>query len=217
MSPDAKKEKRGIGFRDLTGKKFGRLLVSGIDQSSQPKRIRYSCICDCGKPVVVQRNNLVSGNTMSCGCLQIERASQKNKKHGESYYGGHLTKEYKIWLGMKARCYNPNNDSYSRYGARGIVVCERWVNSFETFLTDMGRCPSGMSIDRRNTNGNYEPQNCRWATQQEQQNNRLNNRWFTLNRLTKTISQWSRHLNKNPKLVHTRISRGWSVERALTS
>jgi hypothetical protein len=137
-------------------------------------------------------------------------------KHGASRRGA-WTREFRRWIHMRARCYDPKCKRFKDYGGRipPITVCDRWRHSFENFLTDMGLCPSGMTIDRKDNNGNYEPGNCRWATTKEQNNNKRNNNRLTLNGRTQTASQWSEELGGSRELVRMRLRKGWTVIAAL--
>jgi hypothetical protein len=145
--------------------RYNRLLITEII-SGRYKKVK--CICDCGNTGTYYLCNLKSGKTKSCGCLYNET------RVGNYKHGGTGTREYSIWKAMKRRCYNKNVKDYPNYGGRGIIVCDRWLNSFENFISDMGKKPSAeYSIDRIDVNGNYEPSNCRWATPKEQ---RLNQR-----------------------------------------
>lgn len=150
------------------GTKYGRLTIQKIHKS---KHSKAECLCECGNTKTVFLDNLKRGKTNSCGCLYSEtrgRYGYADYKHGES----NKTVEYRTWKSMKSRCYNKNNKDYPNYGGRGIIVCERWLHSYENFLEDIGRKPSKeYSIDRIDVNGNYEPNNCRWATPYEQRIN----------------------------------------------
>lgn len=166
--------------KDLRGQIFGRLTVIeyvGIINGN----LRWKCKCSniiggvekCGNETVVNGRDLLARNTTSCGCYQRECNSINHMTHGKEG-----TIEYMIWSSMLQRCINKNYKQYHRYGGRGITVCDRWLNSFENFYADMGDRPEGMSIDRRDNDGNYEPSNCRWATKTEQSRNRCNNLKF---------------------------------------
>lgn len=166
--------------RNLSGQKFGRLLVSGKTQKSKYNRTQFWCNCDCGTGKWITATSLISGATKSCGCLAREKSSynckyfmpEVNTKHGltkqDSSGKSNPPKVYEIWAGMKRRCSDVNS---SDYFGRGIKVCDRWMR-FDNFLEDMGHPPSGTSLDRINNDGDYEPLNCRWATRSEQQKNK---------------------------------------------
>lgn len=146
---------------------FGRLTVTGRQYAfSKVGQAHWRCKCECGNASVVKGSNLRSGVTKSCGCLKDDLNRTTKTKHGKRD-----TSTYLSWVQMNQRCNNPKSTSYADYGVRGIAICERW-QSFELFLEDMGDRPFGKSLDRKDTNGNYEPSNCKWSTAKEQANNR---------------------------------------------
>ena len=167
--------------------------------------------CDCGNKKVIEVSSVKIGATKSCGCLKKEMLINKNTTHGMT-----KTREYVAWYHMKRRCYNKNYKKYKNWGGRGITVCNRWLK-FENFYKDMGKRPARTSIDRIDNNGNYEPNNCRWATVKEQNNNRRSNRLLTFNRKTQNITQWTNELGINRSTLYSRLRYGWSVEKALTN
>ena len=158
---------------DLTGKKFGRLTVVGYSHKDSHGACYWECVCKCGSPLIVRGQNLRSGHTQSCGCLQKERVAVANMTHGLKG-----TRLYRIWIDMKGRCYNPKATCHKDYGGRGITVCDEWKDNFQAFYD--WAMPNGyrddLSIDRIDVNGNYEPSNCRWATASEQQKNKRKNK-----------------------------------------
>lgn len=171
---------------DLTGMKFGRLTALRQLPSLRPgDGYRWECVCDCGGTSVVRARLLKSASgTKSCGCILKEKnrlrpvRNSTNLTHGESgNKNGRRSPEYVTWLSMRQRCTDENHSGYATHGSRGIRVCDEWMNSYESFLRDMGRKPSrDSSIDRIDPTGNYELSNCRWATNHQQQTNRTNNR-----------------------------------------
>ena len=163
----------------------------------------YWCRCVCGTERRVRGPELSSGRSLSCGCLTRETNASLNLVHG-----GYGTREYRSWLGMKRRCYDRRHANFHIWGGRGICVCERWLHSFGNFLADMGPCPKGMTIDRVDTNGHYEPDNCRWATITEQARNRRTNIHLTLGGTSKTIAAWAEDLKIRPETIYWRHKRG---------
>lgn len=156
---------------DRTGHVYGRLTVIGRDESAGPatngKRTKWLCKCSCGAPKIATGHDLAAGHTRSCGCVRKEELADRARTHGMT-----RTPTYRSWQAAKERCHNPNASNYSAYGGSGIEMCDRWRNSFECFLEDMGERPSGMTLDRLDQCKGYEPGNVQWATTEEQSINR---------------------------------------------
>lgn len=197
----------------LTGKVFGRLTVQRL-LGVKATKIHWECLCSCGVVTEVYGAKLTTGHTQSCGCLQRERTGQSKTTHGLSRK---YKAEYQVWLTMRNRCRLPSVPCYPRYGGRGIKVCERWED-FSNFMSDMGPRPSSKhSIERNENDGHYEPSNCRWATLEEQANNKCTSHFIVIGEVRRTLTQWCSHFGVNPKSVATRISRGWDPIEALTT
>lgn len=205
------------------GDKFGRL--SFLQDTSKEKTRKALWLCECGnkKEIIIQ--NVKRGKTKSCGCLNSEVVIRKNYKHGFSKKGS-VDKFYRAWLHLKERCFREGDSNFHNYGGRGITVCRRWVN-FENFKKDMyssylkhvkkyGR--KNTTIERVDVNGDYEPGNCKWATPEEQANNRRNNHLITFKGETKTLSQFAKEHGLKPGRLRVRLVRDkFSVKKALTT
>jgi hypothetical protein len=194
-------------FIDLTGMRFGRLVALELIGKSKGQTREYAqweCRCDCGKTTIVLGMYLRAGKTKSCGCFQRDRRSESHTTHG-------LTDApvYRVYHHILRRCNKPESSSYPDYGGRGITVCERWTGKggFENFIADMGIPEKGMSIERIDVNGNYEPNNCKWATREEQANNKRTSRKITWDGKTLNVSSWSRLLGKEPGYLSRRLKR----------
>jgi hypothetical protein len=202
---------RGHFAADMTGQRFGRLMVL----QRAPTRIRkarWDCVCDCGVRTTVFGASLRRGLTTSCGCRKAEALErlQFKTRHGATDSPAHRS-----WMSMRQRCLNSKNPAFHNYGGRGITICDRW-SSFENFLADMGQPPDGMEIERNNVNGNYEPGNCRWATPQEQANNKRATVRVTHEGRTQTIKQWACELGIKYHTLYRRIVIAcWPTERAM--
>lgn len=195
-------------FKDLTNLEFGKLRV--IYYVGVVKGLRsWQCQCKCSKISIVSGSYLKSGRTRSCGCgVDEARYSHRMSK----------TKEHRIWMAIKERCYYEKYKQYKDYGGRGIKVCDRWLESFENFYEDMGSRPSdNHSIDRKDNDGNYCKENCEWKTKKEQANNTSSNIIITYNNKTQTLMQWSEELSLSYSALQLRLSRGWSIEKTLST
>lgn len=190
--------------RDLNGERFGRLVVTKRMENNSRGQAYWQCVCDCGKVKCVRGGHLSGGLIKSCGCLNREVLTKMATTHNES----NRTKEWISWNSMKGRCYNPNDKSFRNYGHRGISVCDRWRNSYESFLEDMGRSPNGFTLERIDNGGNYEPTNCIWASRVEQARNTRRNVWIKHNGLKMIQADWARLLGVSTQVLWNYIHRG---------
>ena len=197
-----------LKIKDLTGQKFGKLTVIKCVGKNKQHNLLWLCQCECGNLKVTSSSNLIREHTKSCGCLQHTRTITKEED-----------KLAKVLYGIRERCNNPNHKEYKNYGGRGIKVCEEWdnLNNFREWALNSGY-REGLTIDRINVNGNYEPNNCRWVSMKVQQNNRRNNHYITYRGETHTLMEWSEITGINYDCLKTRINTlKWSIEKALTT
>lgn len=197
---------------ELSGQRFGHLIAIEKKGVNRHRCVLWLCQCDCGQKKIAASHGLVMGDTTSCGCVASAKKRAANVSHGRSN-----TPIYGAWLGMKNRCTIPNDRDFPNYGGRGIGVCERWRHSFENFLADMGERPAGKTLDRIDNNKGYEPNNCRWATRVEQNNNRRSCCLLKHDGRTLTISQWAREIGIPHNTLRSRVRAGWSADKALTT
>ena len=197
---------------ELTGQRFGRLVVESFAYAGAHGRSMWNCKCDCGKSAIVGTGQLKRGRKKSCGCLRRETAKMMMMKHGGTY-----TRLYSIWEAMKARTEYSSSQSYENYGGRGIKVCDEWRHDFQKFH-DWAMAhgyQDDLTIDRIDVNGNYCPENCRWATKKEQGRNKRDIPKITYNGETLTLAEWSEKLDIKKTTLQTRIyNLGWSVKEA---
>lgn|SRR6185503_3088514 len=180
-------------FKDITGQRFGRLLVlSIVAERTKQNRIQWLCSCDCGKEWTVIGHNLTNGRQKSCPCRKNQLAAERHYVHGMVH-----KREYRIWSGIKKRCFNPKEPAYKNYGERGITMCDEWKKDFMAFYRDMGPCPDGFTIDRINNDGNYEPGNCRWTTRVIQNRNRRDVVMLTHDGETMSLRDWADRMHMN--------------------
>lgn len=198
---------------DLIGQRFGRLTVIERAENNKNSQAKWKCVCDCGNEVVVFACNLKSGATKSCGCFNSECITKRNTKHNMA-----CSRLFNVWSMMRKRCIYPKDKRYHDYGGRGITVCDEWQHfeAFYKWATENGYS-DGLTLDRIDNNGNYEPSNCRFATFSQQANNRRSNHLLTFNGKTLTMKQWSDELGITYSTIEHRIKRGWSVEKTLTT
>jgi hypothetical protein len=197
---------------NLRGLVSGRLVAVRLSPIRKSKNYYWHCICRCGRRADVRATLLIRSLTKSCGCLGREVTARRQRKHGLG-----RTPLAAVWRNMIARCHNPKAKAYPTYGARGITVCERWRDSLESFLEDMGPRPDGYDIDRQDNAGNYEPGNCRWVPRKANQRNRRDNVLLTHDGATKTLAEWAEITGIKYGTIWKRLKLGWPVELALAA
>lgn len=222
-------------FQDITGETFGRLTVKHFSGKDKWGKVKWVCECSCGcNEIEVIASKLKSGHTRSCGCLQRDAVRQTGKDNTGRFLldgkklnregivnnvsGESHSVEYITWRGMLERCSDKRSNTYKNYGGRGIKVCERW-HTYRNFLKDMGRRPSNKnSIDRIDVNGDYCPENCRWADDKQQGRNRRNNSIYEHDGRKQCLVEWSEELDIKYQILLDRLGKlGWSVEKAFTT
>lgn len=189
---------------NLMGQKYGKLTVAGSIDG------KWSCLCDCGGVKTVTTKQLRSGQTASCGCALSEMLRLRNSTHGLS-----RDPAYRSWKDMRSRCNTPTDSDYKDYGGRGIKVCDRW-SDFAAFLADMGPRPFGMSVDRKDVNGNYEPSNCRWADAKTQANNKRSNHFIEWGERRQTLAAWCAETGVDQSKARYRLRMKWPVEKVFS-
>lgn len=213
-------------MHDLTGATFGRLRVIGFAErrGENSRHYYWRCACECGGFSVVDGGHLTGGHTQSCGCLHAETTAAINRTHGQASIAIR-TVEYTAWVGILSRCHNPKNKSFKRYGGRGIVVCDRWrlgedgKSGFECFFADMGKKPSKeLTIERKDSNGNYEPGNCKWTTQTEQQRNRRDSLFFDYHGQRTHLKAICEAQKLPYNTVWQRLNKlGWTLDKSISA
>lgn len=204
---ESKLTKRTRYFKDLTGQKFGRLSVIAID-GKRDSNFCWRCMCDCGAVITVRSGSLVYGTTQSCGCLQRDRARASAIERAKTRKRIIPRKEYEAWRSAKDRCINPECAAYPHYGARGITMCPEWMNDPVAFYRDMGPSAPGLSLDRINNDGNYEPSNCRWADKTTQSRNQRGSISITHEGTTLPIKEWAIRAGMEYKTLLRRYREG---------
>lgn len=195
---------QGKMIANIVGKTFYRLKIIDHDHTNARGKAMFLCKCSCGNEKIIESHLLISGKTRSCGCLHRTCNGLSN------------TPTYYSYDCMKKRCYRPKNKAYKDYGAKGITVCQRWLDSFLNFYEDMGERPSGTSLDRIDGTGNYTPENCKWSTQKEQCRHQSHNHYFTYLGKTQSIAAWAEEYDIKYYCLRGRLTNyGWSIEEAL--
>ena len=200
--------------RTLIGQRFRRLIVICETDKGRKRGTNWLCKCDCGRETIATTTDLLSGHKGSCGCYKMDRISEAKRTHGKTN-----SRLYHIWEGIKQRTLNSHSKDYPRYGGRGITVCDEWANNFQAFYDWATKCgyADGLTLDRIQNEGNYEPSNCRWVTQKKQGNNRRTNKFIEYNGERKTMKEWADAIGMSYEVLTYRIKAGWDIEKAFTA
>lgn len=200
---------------DLTGVRYGLWVAVryvGRSNNSDSGKTLWECHCDCGAIRIVPTHHLRGGASKSCGCTKPELTRKRATTHA-----GSRTPEYDVWCHMNARCHNPNDKRFDRYGERGITVCDAWRGSFSAFLNDMGARPTSKhTIERKDNDAGYSPENCCWATRKAQANNRCSSRMIEYGGVSRTLSETADFAGLTIAALHARLRRGWPLDEALS-
>lgn len=203
---------RNRPIKDRTGERFGRLTVVAFHARGETGDHEWVVRCDCGADAIRKFRLMYSGRTTSCGCVFRETMERRNTTHGLSRK---FPREYRVWKDMRSRCRRPNDTNFAGYGGRGIRVCDRW-DSFAAFFEDMGERPEGMTIDRIDVDGHYEPSNCRWADDITQANNKRSNVRITKDGRTLTLQEWAEATGIRRETISWRLRQGWPIDRVFS-
>ena len=207
-------------FCDLTGKQFGKLTDIRLAGKTSRGVLKWECLCSCGKRTTVCGSSLKNGDTKSCGCYNREVSTKRivDLQKAKGSDGRSKTRLYRVWIGMRNRCNNPKNYSYANYGGRGIRVCSEWEKSYDTFYSwaILNGYHEGLSIDRRDNDGDYSPENCQWVTWKEQHRNQRVSRKVAFCGKSQTLIEWSEETGISHGVLSARLRAGWSIEQALT-
>lgn len=194
----------------------GRLRQIGssfrVSAKKQPRQAVF--LCDCGAKIITCKTHVKTGHTLSCGCLKNEMIGNRSSTHGRTK-AREFPRTYQAWCSMRRRCTNQKSKHWHNYGGRGITFDVRW-NDYQCFEADMGQAPDGMTLERIDNNGNYGPDNCRWATRSEQMLNTRSNRLLSFNGKTQCLTSWAKELGIKAGTMRSRLRYGWSIERICT-